>query len=153
VQSDATAKSLADAARAPALTRSEVAAPALGAVASAASSPLARATAEIDAAIGSDAARVRWRIDAQRFVAHDAAQREWWAGLARGTQGRWQVAAVGSASGVETEALTLLIDGTPRGSISFEPQALVWRDADGVAWRASIAAPALRGWQEAVTRW
>ena len=153
VQSDATAKSQADAARAPARARSELAAPALGAVVSVASSPLARATAEIDAAIDGDAARVRWRVNAQRLVAHDAAQRDWWAGLARGTQGRWQLAALGSASGAESEPITLLIDGAARGSLSFEPQALVWRDASGVAWRASVAALTLRGWQEAITLW
>jgi hypothetical protein len=96
---------------------------------------------------------VRWRVDGRRLVAHDAAQRDWWSALARSTQGRWLPVAPGSASGAESEALTLLIDDAPRGSVSFEPQAVVWRDASGVAWRAPIAAPTSRAWQEAVTRW
>jgi len=159
LQRDALAKSMADAALAlaQARARSEAAAPAapaaLGAVAPAFASPLARAAAEIDAALASDAARVRWRLAALRLVPHDAAQRDWWSALVRGTQGRWQPVANNSTSGAESEPITLLIDGTPRGSLSFEPQALVWRDAGGTAWRAPIAAPTLRGWQEAITRW
>ena len=63
------------------------------------------------------------------------------------------MAAPGSASGAESEPITLLINGAPRGSLSFEPQAVVWRDANGAAWRAAIAAETLRGWQEALARW
>ena len=152
-QSDALAKSLADAAPAALRARSERAVPALGANAGAVAAPLAGAAAEIDAAAGSDAARVRWRLAGQRLVAHEAAQREWWAAVQRATQGRWQLAATASATGAESEPIALLIDGVPRGSLAFEPQAVVWRDAGGVAWRAPIAAATLRAWQEAQTRW
>ena len=152
-QNDALAKSLADAAPAALRARSERAAPALGATSGTDGAPLAGAAAEIDAAGGSDAARVRWRLAGQRLVAHEAAQREWWAVVQRGTQGRWQLAATGPAGGAESGAMTLLIDGAARGSLAFEPQAVVWRDAGGVAWRAPIAAPTLRAWQEAQTRW
>jgi hypothetical protein len=157
VQRDARATSAADTAPAPgpgpSRARSEFAGSALGAAAPAIASPLAPAAAEVDAAISNDAARVRWRVNAQRLVAHDAAQRDWWSALARSTQGRWQLAAPGSFSGAESEALTLLIDAEPRGRVSFEPRAVVWRDADGVAWRAPIAASTIRAWQEAVMRW
>lgn len=152
-QSETLAKSLTDAARAPARARSELAAPALGALAAAGPSPLAAAGATIDAATAGDAARVRWRVNAQRQVAHDAAQRDWWSALVRATQGRWQAAAPGAASGAESEPLSLLIDGAVYGTLSFEPQALVWRDAAGVTWRAPVPAPTLRGWQEAFALW
>lgn len=159
LQRDARAKSLADAATAgapapapaAARARSEMAATALGAAASAA--PLVPAAAEINAAMNADAARVRWRIGAQRLAAHDAAQRDWWSALARATQGRWQLATAGSSSGAEGPTLALLIDGASRGSLAFEPLAVVWRDANGVAWRAPIAAETLREWQAALARW
>jgi len=150
---DTVAKSMADAAPASARLRSELAARPLGAAASAARSPLAQANAEIDSAMGSDSARVRWRVAPQRLVAHDAAQRDWWAALARATQGRWQLAATDPASGAELAPLALLIDGAARGRLGFEPQAVVWRDANGTAWRAPIAAETLRAWQQAMARW
>lgn len=137
----------------PLRARSEFAGSALGAAAPAIASPLAPAAAEIDAAISNDAARVRWRVNARHLVAHDAAQRDWWSALARSTQGRWLPVAPGSVSGTESEALTLLIDAAPRGRVSFEPQAVVWRDAGGVAWRAPVAASTIRAWQEVVMRW
>ena len=138
---------------APSRARSEFAGSALSAVAPALASPVARAAAEIDAAMAGNAARVHWRITAQRLVAHDSTQRDWLSALARGTAGRWQPAASAAASGAESEPITLLIDGAPRGSLSFEPQALVWRDAGGAAWRAPVPASTLRSWQEAITHW
>jgi len=150
---DAVAKSMADAAPASTRLRSELAARPLGAAAPAATSPLAKANAEIATAMSSDPARVRWRVAPQRLVAHDAAQRDWWAALARATQGRWQPAATDSANGAELAPLALLIDGATRGQLSFESQAVVWRDANGAAWRAPIAAETLRAWQEAMARW
>ena len=152
-QNDALAKSLADAAPAALRARSERAAPALGATSGTDGAPLAGAAAEIDAAGGSDAARVRWRLAGQRLVAHGAAQREWWSVVQRGTHGRWQLAATGSATGAESDPIALLIDGAPRGSLAFEPQGIVWRDANGVAWRAAITAQTLRAWQEALAGW
>jgi hypothetical protein len=158
-QRDALGKSLGDAIPASARARSEAAAAAIGATATANANdragalPLASVSVEIDAVANSEPARVRWRVAAQRLVAHDTAQRDWWTTLARATQGRWQPAAMGLATGTEGPPLTLLIDGTTRGHISFEPQAVVWRDANGTAWRAPIAAEALRAWQEALARW
>lgn len=161
LQRDARAKSIADAATAgapapapaAARARSEIAATALGAASLASAAPLAPAAAEINAAMNVDAARVRWRLSAQRLAAHDSAQRDWWAALARATQGRWQPAAATAATGVEGPPLVLLIDGAPRGSLGFEPLALVWRDADGMAWRAPVASGTLRDWQETIARW
>ncbi len=150
---EALGKSPADATPAAASARSEAPPPAIGAVARAAAAPLASVSAEIDAAANSEPARVRWRVAAQRVVAHDAAQRDWWSTLVRSTQERWQPAALGAATGAEAPPLTLLIDGATRGQISFEPQAVVWRDANGTAWRAPMAAEALRGLQEATAGW
>ena len=154
---EALGKSLADAAPAAApaaaRARSEAAPPAIGAATRAAAAPLASVSAEIDAVATSEPARVRWRVAAQRVVAHDAAQRDWWSTLVRSTQERWQPATPGAATGAETPPLTLLIDGATRGQISFEPQVVVWRDANGTAWRAPMAAEALRGLQEAAARW
>lgn len=150
---EALGKSLADAAPAAARARSEAAPPAIGAATRAAATPLASVSAEIDAVATSEPARVRWRVAAQRVVAHDAAQRDWWSTLVRSTQERWQPATPGAATGAETPPLTLLIDGATRGQISFEPQVVVWRDANGTAWRAPMAAEALRGLQEAAARW
>ena len=150
---EALGKSPADAMPAAARARSEAAPPAIGAVARAAAAPLASVSAEIDAVANSEPARVRWRVAAQRVVAHDAAQRDWWSTLVRSTQERWQPAALGAATGAEAPPLTLLIDGATRGQISFEPQAVVWRDANGTAWRAPMAPEALRGLQEATAGW
>jgi hypothetical protein len=133
--------------------RSEAAPPAIGAGTRAAAAPLASVSAEIDAVANSEPARVRWRVAVQRVVAHDAAQRDWWSTLVRSTQERWQPAALGAATGAEAPPLTLLIDGATRGQISFEPQAVVWRDANGTAWRAPMAPEALRGLQEATAGW
>ncbi len=144
---------LGDAVPAPARARSEMAAPSMGAAAQGAS-PLARVSAEIDAAAAIEPARVRWRVTAQRVVVHDAAQQAWWSTLARATEGRWQAAAPASAAGGgETAPLTLLIDGATRGSLGFEPQAVLWRDADGAVWRAPATPAQRRAWQEAVARW
>jgi hypothetical protein len=154
---DALAKALADAAPAPAAARarSEMAAGALGAAAPAAAlqpvSPLLKVDAEIEAALAGDPARVRWRVAGQQLVAHQAAQRDWWADVLRATQGRWQAVASGAA-GAEAAPL-LLIDAAPRGSFAFEPQALVWREAGGATWRAPIDAETLRRWQETLARW
>jgi hypothetical protein len=154
---DASAKALADAAPAPAAARarSEMAAGALGAAAPAAApppvSPLLKVDAEIEAALAGDPARVRWRVAGQQVVAHQAAQRDWWADVLRATQGRWQAVASGAA-GAEAAPL-LLIDAAPRGSFAFEPQALVWREAGGATWRAPIDAETLRRWQETLDRW
>jgi hypothetical protein len=114
---------------------------------------LASVSAEIDAVANSEPARVRWRVAEQRVVAHDAAQRDWWSTLVRTTDERWQPAALGAATGAEAPPLTLLIDGATRGQISFEPQAVVWRDANGTAWRAPMAPEALRGLQQATAGW
>jgi len=150
---EALGSSPADAMPAAARARSEAAPPAIGAVARAAAAPLASVSAEIDAAANSEPARVRWRAAEQRVVAHGAAQRDWWSTLVRTTQERWRPAALGAATGAETPPLTLLIDGATRGQISFEPQAVVWRDANGTAWRAPMAPEALRGLQEATAGW
>jgi hypothetical protein len=146
-------KSPADATPAAASARSEAAPPAIGAVARTAAAPLASVSAEIDAVANSEPTRVRWRVAAQRVVAHDAAQRDWWSTLVRSTDERWQPAALGAATGAEAPPLTLLIDGATRGQISFEPQAVVWRDANGTAWRAPMAPEALRGLQQATAGW
>jgi hypothetical protein len=153
VQRDALAKSLADAAPAAARARSEAAAPSVSGSAQRIATPLAAAAAEIDAAAASDPSRVRWRVAPQRLVAHDAAQRDWWSALIRESSGHWQRGAAGAGSGAESAPITLLIDGAARGSIGFESQAVVWRDASGAMWRAPIAADTSRAWQEAVARW
>jgi hypothetical protein len=152
VQRDALAKSLADAAPAAARMRSEAAAPSAAGSTLAIASPLTAIALETDAA-ASDSSRVRWRVAPQRLVAHDAAQRDWWAALVRESNGRWQRVGAGAGGGAESAPITLLIDGVPRGSVSFEPQAVIWRDASGAMWRAPIAADASRAWQEAVARW
>jgi hypothetical protein len=156
-QREAFAKSMADAAPAAARARNDMAAVApapattLGTARPLAASPLA--AADIAAAMAGDAARVRWRVAADRPVAHEAAQRDWWSALARGTQGRWQPADGTFGSGAEAAAVTLLIDGALRGRLVFEPQALVWRDANGAAWRAPVEPSQGREWQEALGRW
>ena len=96
---------------------------------------------------------MQWRIKAQRQVAHGAVQRDWWAALLRATDGRWQPAATPAAGGAQATPLTLLIDGAVQGSFRFEPQAVLWFDAAGVAWRAPVAAETVRAWQEALARW
>lgn len=131
---------------------SELVARQLGAAAPSVLAPLAPAGLEIDGATRSDPTRVRWRLT-QRWLAHDAAQRDWWAALVGTTQGRWQRAGTGSVDAVDEAAVALVIDGASRGSLSFEPQAVLWRDANGVAWRAPVAAQTLRAWQEALARW
>ena len=149
---DALAKSMADTATAPTAARARnemAAAPALGAARPTFASPLA--AADIGAAMAGDAARVRWRVAADRLVAHEAAQRDGWSALARGTQGRWQPAP--STAGSGAEAVALLIDGALRGTLAFEPQALVWREASGAVWRAPVEPSLLREWQEALARW
>ena len=143
------AKSLADAA--PARARSEQAS--LGAAGSVTGSALAQPTAEIDAALSRDPLRIRWRLAAGKSVRHEAAQREWWSTLGRATQGRWRLAAADSQRGTESPAITLLLDDVVRGSLGFEPQAVIWRDAKGTTWRASIPAETVRDWQEALARW
>jgi len=153
VQRDGLAKSMADAAPAAARMRSEVTAAAATGSTQGVATPLAAVAAEIDAAIASDPSRVRWRVAPQRLVAHEAAQRDWWSALVRGSESRWQGGAAGAGSGAESVPTTLLIDGAPRGSISFEAQAVIWRDASGALWRAPIAADTSRAWQEAVARW
>ncbi|MDP1691661.1 MAG: hypothetical protein Q8L49_06880 [Burkholderiaceae bacterium] len=126
--------------------RSEMPAVSLGAALAPPASPLAQASAEIDAA--SD---VRWRARPERLFAHDAAQRAWWLALDRATQGRWQL--VATALAAPTADMTLLIDGQVRGSLSFAPQAVLWRDANGLIWRAPVAPETLREWQDALARW
>ncbi len=135
-------------ATAPALARarSEMPVGALGASLAPAAAPLAPASAEIDAAPGA-----HWRVRPDRLVAHAAAQRAWWLALNRATQGRWQL--VATALAAPADELTLLIDGQARGSLSFAPQAVLWRDANGLVWRAPVAPETLREWQEALARW
>ncbi len=82
-------------------------------------------------------------------MAHGAAQRDWWQALAAATEGRWQAA----SAGADSASVTLMIDGTPRGSLGFEAQAVIWRDANGVTWRAALAPDALRALQEPIARW
>lgn len=149
LQREARAKSISDAAPALARGRSEVTRPALGAVVPAASSPLAAASLEVETALVGDASRLRWRLTSQRLVAHGAAQRDWWQAVAAATEGRWQAA----TPGADSASVTLVIDGAPRGSLGFEAQGLVWRDANGAAWRAALAPDALRALQEPVARW
>jgi hypothetical protein len=148
---DALARALADAVPSATRPRSEQAA--LGAAMPALASPLAQAGAELDAALRGDPTRVRWRVAGERLVAHEAAQRDWWSALVRATQGRWRVVATASPGTPEDPSLVLLIHGAPRGSLGFEPQALVWRGADGVAWRAPMPPETLREWQAALARW
>jgi len=152
-QTDALGKSLADVATPAARVRNEAGAPAATGSALGIAAPLAATAGEIDAAAAADSSRVRWRVAPQRLVAHDAAQREWWSALALETRGRWQRAVPGATSVAESMSITLLIDGAPRGSVGFEPQALIWRDASGEVWRAPVAAETSRAWQEAVARW
>lgn len=152
VRRDAFAKSMADAApAATARARSEMAAPALGAARPLIASPLA--AADITAAMAGDAARVRWRVSPERSVAHGAAQRDFWSGLNRATQARWQLVATALAAPADEAPLSLLIDAAPRGSLSFTPQAVLWRDAQGLVWRATAEPSQLREWQEALARW
>ena len=154
------AKSMADATPAASRARNDMATPApVGATTLSAARPLVAsplAAADIAAALAGDGARVRWRVTADRLVAHEAAQRDGWSALARGTQGRWQPAAGTGGTGgssAEAAAITLLIDGVPRGTLSFEPRALVWREASGAVWRAPVEPSLLREWQEALARW
>ena len=149
---DAAAKSMADAAPAPptARSRAESNAAAMGAAAPAAASPLTAPSIDLEAAVRSDPARVRWQVAGGRMAAHGPVQRDWWAALARATQGRWQAATGSEPTGVQ---VTLMIDGAARGSLAFEPGAVVWREPGGLAWRAPMAADTLREWQEAMARW
>jgi hypothetical protein len=150
-RSDASPRSMADAVAPPSRARNEAAA--LGGAASTSVSPLSPAGAELDAALGRDAARVGWRTAAGRRVGHQSEQRAWWSALASATEGRWRRADAGSGGAVATADLELLIDGVPRGSLVFEPQAVIWRDASGAAWRAPVDAGTLRDWREALARW
>ena len=155
VAQDAAAKSMADAALAapaPLTTRSraESTAAALGAAAPAAAAPLTAPTIELEAAVRGDPARVRWQVTGGRTAAHGPAQRAWWTALARATQGRWQAA---SDSGPAGAQVTLTIDGAARGSLAFEPGAVVWREPGGLTWSAPMATDTLREWQEALARW
>lgn len=111
--------------------------------------PLAQAVVALDAALRSDPERVQWRLTPQRVLAHDAERRAWWSALQGASEGRWQRAASSSARVV----LTVLIDGAPAGSIAFEPQAVVWTDASGSAWRAPLGTAELRALQEPQARW
>ena len=152
---DAAAKSTADAAPAtlalPARrSRAESTAATLGAAAPDAAAPLTAPTIELEAAVRSDPARVRWQVAGGRMAAHGPAQRDWWAALARATQGRWHAAGGGEPAGMQ---VTLTIDGVPRGSLAFEPNHLLWREPGGLTWRAPIAADTLREWQAALARW
>lgn len=151
---EALAKSSADDSAAARARSEAAAAPALGAIAPTAATPLAAPSAEIDAATGAGPARnVQWRLTPQRSVGHGAAQRDWWSALLSTTRGRWQRVQAGTASG-EPESLTLVIDGAPRGHLSFETEAVVWRDGgSGAAWRAPLATETLRAWREAFERW
>jgi hypothetical protein len=154
---DAAAKSLADSAAPSAATsaltaargRSEVAPLGAAASPSPSPSPLARPGAELEAALAGDPARVRWRMASGRLVGHAGAQGEWWAALRRATEGRW----LRADSVSEATAAELLIDGLPRGSLAFEPQAVVWRDAAGLVWRAPVADATLREWRGAIAGW
>jgi hypothetical protein len=92
---------------------------------------------------------LRWRLASQRLVAHGAAQRDWWQAVAAATEGLWQAA----PAGADSVSMTLVIDGAPRGGLGFEAQALIWRDANGLAWRAPLAPDALRALQEPIARW
>ncbi len=154
---DALAKSTLDAARADARARNEMAVAAqalphaLSTARAVAASPLK--AVDIANAMAGDGTRVRWRMAAGRELGHEAAQRQWWLALVDSTQGRWQLATGASDRSGAAAPLTLLIDGTPRGTLSFEPQALLWRDASGAAWRAPIEPKPLREWQEAIARW
>lgn len=115
-----------------------------------AASPPGTLTVELDAAARSDAARVAWRVAAGQSIAHGPPQREWWAALVRATQGAWQR---DGARATDSPRVVLLIDGVPRGSLVFEPDHVVWREAGGQAWRAPVAADTLREWREAMARW
>jgi hypothetical protein len=150
-RSDAFAKSMADAAASPSRARNEPAA--LGAAASIPVSPLSPAGADLDAALGRDAGSIEWRTAAGRQVGHQSEQRAWWSALARATEGRWQRADAATGGAPAAANLVLLIDGVPRGRLVFEPQAVIWRDANGATWRAPVDAATLRGWQEALARW
>lgn len=144
-------------------TRAEVAPPAaapspssalalsLSATPAEVASPLA--AVDIAKAMAGDGTRVRWRLSNERQPGHEAAQREWWRALAESTQGRWQPVVGTSGGRGEPSAVTLLIDGTPRGTLSFEPQALLWRDANGAGWRAAIEPSQVREWRELMARW
>jgi hypothetical protein len=139
----------ADAAPASARMRTEVARSAAGAAGPAGNSPLAGPSREIEGALMGDASRLRWRVAAQRLVAHGNAQRDWWQALAVTTEGRWQpVTPV-----ADVAAVTLVIDGVPRGSLAFDAQAVIWRDPGGATWRAALAPNAVRALQESVARW
>ena len=152
VRRDAFAKSMADAAPAAARARNEMAAaPTPAAARPAIASPLA--AADIAAAMAGDAARVRWRVSPERSVVHGTAQRDFWSGLNLATQARWQLVATALAAPADEAPLSLLIDAAPRGSLSFTPQAVLWRDAQGLVWRAPAEPSQLREWQEALARW
>jgi hypothetical protein len=138
----------AAAAPAGARARNEMPAMALGAAQPTTAAPLAAASGEIDAA-----SSVRWRVAPDRLLAHGTAQRSWWSALDRATQGRWQLVATALAAPADGASLVLLIDDRPRGSLSFAPQAVLWRDANGLIWRAAVAADTLREWQEAIAGW
>jgi len=148
---DALAKSMADAAAPSARARNEAAA--LGGAASTPASPLSPAGADLDAALGRDAGSIGWRTANGRQVGHRNEQRAWWSALASATDGRWQRADPTTGGAAASANLVLIIDGVPRGSLVFEPQAVIWRDANGATWRAPVDAGTLRDWQEALARW
>ena len=139
---------LAAAAPAPARARNEMPAIAAGAAMAPAAAPLAAAGGEIDAA-----SSVRWRVPPDRLLAHGTVQRSWWLALDRATRGRWQLVGTALAAPADGASLVLLIDDRPRGSLSFAPQAVQWRDANGLIWRAAVATETLREWQEAIAGW
>ena len=138
------------AAAAPALARARKESPAvaMGAAQPPAATPLAPVSREIDTA-----ASVRWRVPPDRLLAHGAAQRSWWLALGLATQGRWQLVATALAAPAEEASMVLLIDDRSHGSLSFASQAVLWRDAGGLVWRAPVAGETLREWQEAIAGW
>ena len=109
--------------------------------------PLAR----IDALLGSAPPGLAWQ-HAGRVIAHGDAQRQWWATLQAGTQGRWRRDAAG-ASDTASAWIELREDGRGVATWWLDGNVLRLRDGQTQWWSAPITEAQRRDWQAALALW
>jgi hypothetical protein len=83
-------------------------------------------------------------------VAHGAAQRDWWAGVASATRGRW--VRLPNPSVPVAPWLVLSVAGEARAMFWFTGDSLALQ-IDGEVWQAPVPEAQRRQWQEAAARW
>ena len=109
--------------------------------------PLAR----IDALLGSAPPGLAWQ-HAGRVIAHGDDQRQWWATLQAGTQGRWRRDAAG-ASDTASALIELREDGRGVATWWLDGSVLRLRDGQAQWWSAPITEAQRRDWQAALALW